>query len=71
MYYTLFGGIGFWIQDFVLVKKELYCLSYTSSSHWRDDLDFENLLFKQLSVIPHLFLKQLKLFILNKSIKIE
>jgi hypothetical protein len=52
-------------------SQVLYCLSHTSSSHLRHDLDFENLLLWQLPVVPHLFLKQLKLFILNERMKIE
>jgi hypothetical protein len=71
MYYTFFGGIRFWTQGFALVKQVLYCLSHTSSSHLRDDLDFENLLFWQLSVVPYLFLKQLSLFILYERMKID
>jgi hypothetical protein len=71
MYYTFFGEIGSWTQGFALVKQLVHFLSHISSSHLRDDLDFETLLFRQLSVDPHLFLKQLKLFILNKSMKIE
>jgi hypothetical protein len=59
-------------SDFELRSLQvLYCLNHTSSSHLRHDLDFENLLFWQFSVVPHLFLKQLKLFILNERIKIE
>jgi hypothetical protein len=46
-YYTFFGGIGFSTQDFELVKKELYFLKHTSS-HLRNELDFENTLLSAL-----------------------
>jgi hypothetical protein len=49
----------------------LYFFSHTSSSHLRDDLELENLLFWQLSMVAHLFLKQLTLFILKERMKIE
>jgi hypothetical protein len=70
-YYTFFGGIGFPTQDFELVKQELSFFSHTSSSHLSDDLEFENTLFCQFSIVTHLFLQQLTLFIVKERMKIE
>jgi hypothetical protein len=71
MYYTFFGGNGFWNHSFALVKQVLYFLSHTSSSQLRDDVDFESILFWQLSKVAHLFLKELGFLILNERMKIE
>jgi hypothetical protein len=54
-----------------IVKLKLYFFSHTSSSHLRDNLDIENLLFWQLCMVAHLFLQQLALFILKERMKIE
>jgi hypothetical protein len=56
-------------SNFEFGKQEL-CFLRHISSHLKDDLNFENL-FWQLCMVPHLFLKKLRLFILNKRMKIE
>jgi hypothetical protein len=75
MHFKFFDGIGIWPQGLALTKQAIYCFSHppvhTSSPHLRGDLGFETFLFRQLSVIAHQFIKQLKLFILNKRMKIE
>jgi hypothetical protein len=32
--FSLFGGIGIWIQDFTTAKQVLYCVSLTSCLFW-------------------------------------